>query len=128
MPHGVWWSALSSACPVIRRPSTSSSSRPTAWRKGPTLPRSGSAASCPSCASAIVFPPSLWTIFWYFWSESYQTSRGGVMLVGYHAGYGGAGPAAGAAEPVADAERLGVDSVWTAEAYGSDALTPLAWW
>ena len=26
------------------------------------------------------------------------------------------------------ADRLGYDSVWTAEAYGSDALTPLAWW
>jgi F420-dependent oxidoreductase-like protein len=26
------------------------------------------------------------------------------------------------------AERLGYDSFWTAEAYGSDALTPLAWW
>ena len=25
------------------------------------------------------------------------------------------------------AERLGFDSVWTAEAYGSDALTPLAY-
>ena len=25
------------------------------------------------------------------------------------------------------AERLGFDSVWTAEAYGSDAITPLAW-
>jgi F420-dependent oxidoreductase-like protein len=29
---------------------------------------------------------------------------------------------------VAAAERLGFDSMWTAEAYGSDALTPLAWW
>ena len=27
-----------------------------------------------------------------------------------------------------EAERLGYDSVWTAESYGSDALTPLAWW
>ncbi len=27
-----------------------------------------------------------------------------------------------------EAERLGFDSMWTAEAYGSDALTPLAWW
>jgi F420-dependent oxidoreductase-like protein len=26
------------------------------------------------------------------------------------------------------AEELGYDSFWTAEAYGSDALTPLAWW
>jgi F420-dependent oxidoreductase-like protein len=29
---------------------------------------------------------------------------------------------------VRDAEALGYDSVWTAEAYGSDALTPLAWY
>ena len=27
-----------------------------------------------------------------------------------------------------EADRLGYDSVWTAESYGSDALTPLAWW
>jgi F420-dependent oxidoreductase-like protein len=27
-----------------------------------------------------------------------------------------------------EAESLGFDSVWTAEAYGSDALSPLAWW
>jgi F420-dependent oxidoreductase-like protein len=31
-------------------------------------------------------------------------------------------------EAVREAERLGFDSIWTAEAYGSDALTPLAWW
>ena len=30
-------------------------------------------------------------------------------------------------ERVQLAERLGFDSVWTAEAYGSDAITPLAW-
>jgi len=29
---------------------------------------------------------------------------------------------------LAVAEELGFDSCWTAEAYGSDALTPLAWW
>ncbi len=28
---------------------------------------------------------------------------------------------------VAEAEKLGFDSVWTAESWGSDALTPLAW-
>jgi F420-dependent oxidoreductase-like protein len=28
---------------------------------------------------------------------------------------------------VAEAERLGFDSIWTAESWGSDALTPLAW-
>src|SRR5262249_50721129 len=26
------------------------------------------------------------------------------------------------------AERTGIDQIWTAEAYGSDAWTPLAWW
>ncbi|GIH27963.1 LLM class F420-dependent oxidoreductase [Acrocarpospora phusangensis] len=33
-----------------------------------------------------------------------------------------------ATELVQTAERLGYDSVWTAEAYGSDAFTPLAWY
>ena len=46
------------------------------------------------------------------------------MNVGYWAG----GPPPGAAEAVREAERLGFDSLWTAEAYGSDALMPLAWW
>ena len=30
-------------------------------------------------------------------------------------------------ELVQEADRLGVHSVWTAEAYGSDAVSPLAW-
>jgi alkanesulfonate monooxygenase SsuD/methylene tetrahydromethanopterin reductase-like flavin-dependent oxidoreductase (luciferase family) len=30
-------------------------------------------------------------------------------------------------EQVKEAEAMGCDSLWTAEAYGSDALTPLAW-
>jgi F420-dependent oxidoreductase-like protein len=44
------------------------------------------------------------------------------------AGYWGAVPPAGAADLFDAAERLGIDQVWTAEAYGSDAWTPLAWW
>jgi F420-dependent oxidoreductase-like protein len=44
------------------------------------------------------------------------------------AGYWGAGPPPGAAEEFDAAERLGIDQVWTAEAYGSDAWTPLAWY
>jgi F420-dependent oxidoreductase-like protein len=50
------------------------------------------------------------------------------MKVGFHLGYWGSGPPEGAGGAVVAAERLGFDSVWTAEAYGSDALTPLAWW
>ena len=38
------------------------------------------------------------------------------------------GPPAGIEATIAEAERLGFDSMWTAEAYGSDVLTPLAWW
>jgi F420-dependent oxidoreductase-like protein len=49
--------------------------------------------------------------------------RLGVML-----GYFGAGTTAGGQLELArEAERLGYDSVWVAEAYGSDAATVLAW-
>jgi len=47
---------------------------------------------------------------------------------GCHLGYWGATPPPDGLAVVQEAERLGADSVWTAEAYGSDALTPLAWW
>ena len=50
------------------------------------------------------------------------------MKLGYNIGYWGSGPPAGALDAVREAERLGYTSVWTAETYGSDALTPLAWW
>ncbi len=43
-------------------------------------------------------------------------------------GYWGAGPPANPVDTILEAERLGFDSVWVAESYGSDALTPLAWW
>ncbi|GAA3562179.1 LLM class F420-dependent oxidoreductase [Amycolatopsis ultiminotia] len=49
------------------------------------------------------------------------------MKLGFHLGYWGSGPIPGAQEAVLEAERLGFDSVWSAEAYGSDAFTPLAW-
>jgi F420-dependent oxidoreductase-like protein len=50
------------------------------------------------------------------------------MKLGCTAGYWSAGPPAGIEASIAAAEDLGYDSFWTAEAYGSDALTPLAWW
>jgi F420-dependent oxidoreductase-like protein len=50
------------------------------------------------------------------------------VKIGVNIGYWSAGPPPQAAELVAEADRLGLDSVWTAEAYGSDVLTPLAWW
>jgi len=52
----------------------------------------------------------------------------GTLKLGLNTGYWAGGPPAGAAEAVIEAERLGFDSIWTAEAYGSDCLTPLAWW
>ena len=48
--------------------------------------------------------------------------------MGLHVGYWGLGfTAEQQLEVVREAESLGYDSVWTAEAYGSDAATVLAW-
>ena len=52
----------------------------------------------------------------------------GELKLGLNTGYWTGGPPQGAAESIVEAERLGFDSIWTAEAYGSDCLTPLAWW
>jgi F420-dependent oxidoreductase-like protein len=48
------------------------------------------------------------------------------MRLGPNIGYSGATVRLDA-QLVQDADRLGYHSVWTAEAYGSDAVTPLAW-
>src|SRR5205085_4278066 len=52
----------------------------------------------------------------------------GELKLGLNTGYWAGGPPPGVPEAIAEAERLGFDSIWTAEAYGSDVLTPLAWW
>src|SRR6202011_6004507 len=51
-----------------------------------------------------------------------------TLKLGLNTGYWAGGPPPGVVESIAEAERLGFDSIWTAEAYGSDCLTPLAWW
>lgn len=50
------------------------------------------------------------------------------MKLGLQLGYWGAKPPENHAELVAAAEDAGFDTVFTAEAWGSDAYTPLAWW
>ncbi len=50
------------------------------------------------------------------------------MKLGVMLGYWGSRPDPHTLDLILEAERLGYDSVWTAEAYGSDALTPLAWY
>ncbi len=50
------------------------------------------------------------------------------VRLGLSLDYWGRLPPGDLAPLVAEAEALGYDSLWTAEAYGSDALTPLAWW
>ncbi len=52
----------------------------------------------------------------------------GELKLGLNTGYWAGGPPEGVTESIAEAEKLGFDSIWTAEAYGSDGLTPLAWW
>jgi F420-dependent oxidoreductase-like protein len=51
-----------------------------------------------------------------------------AMKIGLQTGYWSAGPPKGVEAQIEAAEHLGFDSLWTAEAYGSDALTPLSWW
>ena len=50
------------------------------------------------------------------------------MKISTMAGYWSSGPPPDAPELFAAADRLRLDQIWTAEAYGSDAWTPLAWW
>ena len=49
------------------------------------------------------------------------------MKLGLQLGYWGAQPPDNFVEVAKEAENLGFDSVWTAEAWGSDAFTPLTW-
>jgi F420-dependent oxidoreductase-like protein len=49
------------------------------------------------------------------------------LKLGLQLGYWGANPPPDLVGIAQEAERLGYDSVWTAEAWGSDAFTPLAW-
>jgi len=50
------------------------------------------------------------------------------VKLGLQLGYWGAQPPTNHAELVTTAEEAGFDTVFTAEAWGSDAYTPLAWW
>lgn len=67
------------------------------------------------------------------WPDGPVTWRLGLaeeltMKLGVNTGYWGAGPPSDVPELLRVAEELGFDSAWTAEAYGSDVFTPLAWW
>jgi len=53
---------------------------------------------------------------------------GGELKLGYNTGYWSAGPPDGVLAAIREADKLGLESIWAAEAYGSDCLTPLAWW
>lgn len=50
------------------------------------------------------------------------------LKLGFNTGYWSSGPPAGILDSIQEAERLGFDSMWAAEAYGSDCFTPMAWW
>src|SRR3954451_5907313 len=57
-----------------------------------------------------------------------RRGKAGCMKLGVHIGYWGLGlTREDQLEVVLEAERLGYDSVWTAEAYGADAATIPGW-
>src|SRR5690606_16817197 len=64
------------------------------------------------------------SLFWWEWRAPTHEAEEQVKL-GLSIGYSGAEMAL-PVERVQRAEELGYDIVWTAEAYGSDAVTPLA--
>ena len=49
------------------------------------------------------------------------------LKLGLQLGYWGAQPPTDPIGVAQEVERLGFDSVWTAESWGSDVFTPLAW-
>ena len=49
------------------------------------------------------------------------------LKLGLAQGYWGAAPHPDFLGIAQEAENLGFDSVWSAEAWGNDAFTPLAW-
>jgi F420-dependent oxidoreductase-like protein len=55
-----------------------------------------------------------------------ETAMGDLKL-GLAQGYWAAAPSPNFVEMAQEAERLGYDSVWSAEAWGNDAFTPLCW-
>lgn len=56
----------------------------------------------------------------------HTAGRSGRLRLGYVAGFGAAQTVLPMAE-IAEAERLGFDSVWTSEAWGMDAVSTAAW-
>src|ERR1700745_696566 len=62
----------------------------------------------------------------WFGLRQCQDQTDNIMKLGIVLPYSGADMSL-PIDRVLEAERLGFDSVWTSEAYGSDAVTPAAW-
>src|SRR5438128_3336490 len=60
------------------------------------------------------------------WCSSGSAGKDRTMRLALALNYSGANLALDV-DKVLEAERLGYDSIWTAEAYGSDAVSPAAW-
>ena len=50
------------------------------------------------------------------------------LKLGWHIGYWGRAMPSNVPATLSRIEALGFDSAWTAESWGSDAISPLAWW
>src|SRR5690349_19655227 len=60
------------------------------------------------------------------WHACSLATRRPLMKLGMQIGYSGAG-VSDSVDAAKLADELGFHSIWTAEAYGSDAISPLVW-
>src|SRR5215218_6379576 len=109
----------SGSAPVSRPVARGTAPREALDRQGPSIARRPRDIGLPASTAPPPHPSG---------GAAAAARKAARMRLGVHIGYWGLGlTAQDQLDIVREAERLGYDSVWAAEAYGSDAATVLGW-